>query len=110
MSRLALGLIAGIVYGALSAASMIPLEFADKRAALTGAFLNRFAIGVLIGAVIGSPQTVSLGVPNWLIGLFVGLLMSVPDAIITRAYLPVIGLGAVGGAIIGWVVGKWGTP
>ena len=34
MSRLSLGLLAGVVYGALSAASMLPLEFPDKRAAL----------------------------------------------------------------------------
>ena len=47
MSRLWLGLISGIVYGALSAASMIPLEFPDKRAALLGAFLNRLVIGVV---------------------------------------------------------------
>ena len=51
MSRITLGIICGLVYGALSArASMIPLEFTDKRAALTGAFLNRFGIGFVIGA------------------------------------------------------------
>jgi hypothetical protein len=37
MPRLWLGLLAGLVYGALSAASMIPLSFPNKRAALTGA-------------------------------------------------------------------------
>ena len=50
MSRLLLGTVCGLVYGALSAASMLPLTFTDKRAALTGAFLNRFAIGFVIGA------------------------------------------------------------
>ena len=50
MSRIMLGTICGLVYGALSAASMIPLSFPDKTAALTGAFLNRFAIGFVIGA------------------------------------------------------------
>jgi len=50
MSRILLGTICGLVYGALSAASMIPLSFSDKSAALTGAFLNRFAIGFVIGA------------------------------------------------------------
>lgn len=49
MSRLLLGTICGPVYGALSAASMIPLTFADKTAALTGALLNRFAIGFVMG-------------------------------------------------------------
>ena len=50
MSRLLLGTLCGLVYGALSAASMLPLTFPDKTAALTGAFLNRFAIGFVIGA------------------------------------------------------------
>ena len=50
MSRLMLGAVCGLVYGALSAASMIPLSFQDKTAVLTGAFLNRFAIGFVIGA------------------------------------------------------------
>jgi len=34
MPRLMLGSVCGLVYGTLSAASMIPLEFQDKRAAL----------------------------------------------------------------------------
>ena len=102
MSRLLLGAICGLVYGALSAASMIPLKFDDKAAALTGAFLNRFAIGFVIGAA-------RLPVPPWAQGLIFGLLLSLPDAIITKAYAPIILLGAVGGTIIGFVVGRWGV-
>ena len=109
MNRLLLGVVSGVVYGAISAASMIPLEFPDKRAALTGAFLNRFAIGVLIGAAIGSPQLARLGAPNWMVGLAIGLLVSAPDAVITKAYVPILVLGALGGAAIGFVVGKWGS-
>lgn len=109
MNRLLLGVVSGVVYGAISAASMIPLEFPDKRAALTGAFLNRFAIGVLVGAAIGSPQLVKLGAPNWMVGLAIGLLVSAPDAVITKAYVPILVLGALGGAAIGFVVGKWGS-
>lgn len=101
MSRLMLGSICGLVWGALSAASMIPLQFDDKRAALLGAFLNRFAIGFVIGAA-------RLPMPNWASGLVFGLLLSLPDAIITKAYVPIIGLGVVGGAIVGVIVGKWG--
>jgi hypothetical protein len=108
MSRLALGLIAGIIYGALSAASMIPMEFSDKRAALTGAFLNRLSIGIVIGAVIGAPQINSLRIPPWAIGLAVGLLLSIADAVITKAYAPILLLGAVGGTAIGWLVGRFG--
>ena len=108
MSRLSLGLILGVVYGALSAASMIPLEFPDKRAALLGAFLNRLAIGVVIGAVIGSPQLDTLRLPAWSIGLLIGLLLSAADAVITKAYVPILVLGALGGALIGWIVGRVG--
>ena len=108
MSRLLLGLVAGVVYGALSAMSMIPLQFPDKRAALLGAFLNRFAIGVVIGAVVGAPQVEALRLPPWAIGLAVGILLSLADAVITKAYAPILILGALGGALIGWLVGRFG--
>ena len=108
MSRLSLGLLAGLVYGALSAASMLPLDFPDKRAALLGAFLNRLAIGVVIGAVIGAPQVDALRLPPWTIGLAVGVLLSAADAVITKAYAPILLLGAAGGAVIGWVSGRFG--
>jgi hypothetical protein len=101
MSRLKLGIICGVVWGALSAAAMIPLEFTDKRAALAGAFLNRFGIGVVIGAA-------TLPLPGWATGLIFGVLLSVADAIITKVYIPILVLGAVGGAIIGAIVSKWG--
>jgi hypothetical protein len=101
MSRLLLGSICGLIYGALSAASMIPLQFPDKKAALAGAFLNRFAIGFVIGAA-------RLPLPGWAGGLLIGVLLSLPDAIITKAYAPILVLGAVGGLIIGLIVGKWG--
>src|SRR5438128_1556833 len=102
MTRLMLGLVCGLIYRALSAASMIPLEFPDKRAALLGAFINRFSIGLVIGAV-------RLGWPGWAVGLTFGLLLSLADAIITKAYAPILILGAVGGTIIGVIVSKWGN-
>ena len=101
MSRLMLGSVCGLIWGALSAVSMIPLQFDDKRAALLGAFLNRFAIGFVIGAA-------RLPLPGWVSGIVFGLLLSLPDAIITKAYVPIIGLGVVVGAIVGIIVGKWG--
>jgi hypothetical protein len=101
MSRLLLGAVCGLVYGVLSAASMLPLTFTDKRAALAGAFLNRFAIGFVIGAA-------RLPLPGWTQGLIFGVLLSLPDAIITKAYAPILILGAVGGVVIGLIVGKWG--
>ena len=108
MSRLWLGLLAGVIYGALSAASMLPLQFPDKRAALVGAFLNRLAIGVAIGASVGSPQIVALRLPAWAIGLALGVLLSAADAVITKSYTPILVLGAIGGSLIGWLVGRFG--
>jgi hypothetical protein len=101
MSRLVLGTVCGVIYGALSAASMMPLQFLDKRGALAGAFCNRFAIGFVIGAA-------SLPLPGWASGLLFGLLLSLADAIITKAYLPILVLGAIGGTVIGVIVDKWG--
>jgi hypothetical protein len=85
---------------------MVPLQFPDKKAALTGAFLNRLAIGVVIGGMIGSPQIEALRLPAWGIGLGVGLLLSVADAVITKAYVPILVFGAIGGAIVGWLIGR----
>jgi hypothetical protein len=99
MSRLTLGLVCGIVYGLASVATMIPLSFTDKRAAMLGAFVNRFAIGLLIPVVV-------LPLPGWATGLALGVLLSLPDAVITKAYAPIIGLGAVGGLIIGIITSR----
>ena len=101
MSKLLLGIVCGLVYGALSAASMLPLEFENKTAALAGAFFNRFAIGFVIGAA-------RLPLPGWASGLIFGVLLSLADAIITNAYAPILIFGAVGGAVIGLIVEKWG--
>src|SRR3954469_21791061 len=102
MSFLSVGLLGGLIFGIVAVLSMLPLEFPDKRAALTAAFLNRFAIGVAIGAA-------QLAWPGWTVGLMFGLLLSVPDAIITRAWIPIIGMGAVGGVLIGLAVSHWGV-
>ena len=95
-----LGVACGVVYGALSAASMVPLSFPDKRAALMGAFFNRFSIGCMIGAA-------AVPWPGWLSGLVVGVLLSLADAIITKAYAPILILGAIGGTAIGWIVERF---
>ena len=108
MPRLWLGLLAGLIYGALSAASMVPLSFPDKRAALLGAFLNRLAIGLVLGAAMGAPQLEALRLPAWMLGAATGLLLSAADAVITKTYMPILGLGAVGGALVGWLVSRFG--
>jgi hypothetical protein len=101
MSRIWLGVLCGLIYGALDAALMIPMQFPDKRAAITGAFINRFSIGFVIGAI-------QLAWPGWATGLFIGVLLSLADALITKAYAPIIGLGAIGGLIIGVIVNRFG--
>jgi hypothetical protein len=103
MSRTTLGFICGLVFGAIDVALMLPLSFPDKTAALAGAFVSRFAIGFVIG-------TARLALPSWAVGLLFGVLLSMPDAIITKAYAPILISGALGGLIIGLVIGKWGKP
>jgi hypothetical protein len=101
MSSLLLGIICGIVFGALAVALMLPLPFPDKTAALLGAFINRFSIGFVIGAT-------NLPWPGWVRGAVLGLLLSLADAIITKAYTPLVIIGTVGGLIIGVVIERWG--
>ena len=102
MDRVLLGLICGLVFGIVDILIMLPMEFPDKKTALLGAFLDRFAIGFVIGCV-------RLGWPAWLVGLTFGLLISLPSAVITKAYAPILILGAIGGILIGLVVGYWGV-
>lgn len=94
------GVVGGLVFGGVSAGMMMPMSFPDKRAALLGAFLNRFAIGFVIGCV-------RLPWPGWAVGLVFGLLLSLPDAIITRAYVPILVVGAAGGLLIGGLIHGW---
>jgi hypothetical protein len=101
MNRITLGVICGLGFGLLDAALMLPMSFADKRTAILGAFLDRFAIGFLI-CVADLPG------PGWLAGLIIALLISLPSAVITKAYAPILGTGAVGGIIIGILRTKFG--
>ena len=102
MSRLLLGIICGLAFGIVDVGIMLPMSFPDKRAAITAAFIARFGIGFAIGAA-------RLPWPGWLVGLCFGLLLSIPDAIITKSYGPIIGMGALGGTIIGVLVGRFGV-
>ena len=97
MSHLAYGLLAGALFGALSVALMLPMSFSDRRTALTAAFLDRFAIGLVIGVV-------DLSWPGWLVGLLFGLLLSAPSALVTKTYGPILGLGSLGGLMIGLIL------
>jgi hypothetical protein len=94
MNRVTLGILCGLGFGLLDALLMLPMSFPDKRVAITGAFLDRFAIGFLICVV-------DLPIPGWASGLLVALLVSLPSAVVTKAYGPILGMGAIGGIIIG---------
>ncbi len=63
MSRVAVGLIAGLIFGAVDVALMLPMSFPDKRTALVAAFLSRFGIGLVI-PLVNLPTW-----PGWLVGV-----------------------------------------
>ena len=98
MSRIYLGVLCGLIFGGIDVAFMIPMSYPDKRAAMLGAFIARFALGFVI-------CNIRLPWPGWAVGLFLGILLSLPDAIITKAMAPILASGAVGGLIIGWIAG-----
>src|SRR5690348_5944913 len=103
MSRMTLGVLLGLGIGVVDVLLMLPLTFPDKRAALLGAFCARFALGFF-------SATVRLPMSPVVTGVLVGLLTSLPDAIITKAYAPIMGTGLVFGAVAGWIVGRWAAP
>jgi len=103
MSRVGVGLIAGLIFGAVGVALMLPMSFPDKRTALVAAFLSRFGIGLVI-PLVNLPTW-----PGWLVGVTFGVLLSLPDAVVTKAYAPILISGAIGGLIIGGITRGWGV-
>ena len=97
MSHVTFGFLAGVIFGAVAVGIMLPMQFPDKRAALTAAFLDRFAIGFVVSVV-------DLPWPHWLVGLSLGALMSAPSAVITKAWGPILGFGAAGGLIVALIM------
>lgn len=101
MNKILLGVICGLIFGIVDVLMMIPLKYENKRKmaeAMASAFIERFMIGFLI-------PNVNLGMGGVATGFLLGLGLSLPSAIITRAYVPIIGIGVVGGIIIGLMVG-----
>jgi hypothetical protein len=103
VGRVTFGAILGLVIGIVDVFLMLPLSFPDKRAALLGAFSSRFALGFFV-AVVKLPLSPLAS------GILVGVLTSIPDAIVTKAYAPILITGVLFGAIAGWVVGRWAGP
>ena len=88
------GAIAGIIFGIVSIIPMFFMTFENKTRAMVASFISRFAIGFII-------FNMELSIPNWLKGGLVGLVLSLPDAIVTKKYAPILGLGLIGGIVCG---------
>ncbi|MEK7543248.1 MAG: hypothetical protein AAB557_00095 [Patescibacteria group bacterium] len=100
MNNITLGIMCGLAFGIIDVLIMIPLKYENNRKrneAMSAAFIERFMIGFLI-------PNVDLGIHPVLTGLLLGVSLSVPSAIITRAYAPIIGIGIVGSVIFGFIV------
>ena len=100
MNKIILGTICGLAFGIIDVLIMIPLKYENNRKrieAMSSAFIERFTIGFLI-------PNVNLGLHPIVIGFLIGFGMSLPSAIITRAYAPIVATGIIGGLIIGFIV------
>jgi hypothetical protein len=100
MNKIILGTICGLGFGIIDVLVMVPLKYENNRKrieAMSAAFIERFMIGFLI-------PNVDFGIHPVLTGLLLGVGLSVPSAIITRAYAPIIGIGIIGSALIGLIV------
>lgn len=94
MSNITKGIIAGLIFGTVSIVPMFFMTFENKTRAMTASFISRFAIGFII-------FNMPLPLPNWLKGGLTGLVLSLPDAIVTKQYASILGLGLIGGIVCG---------
>lgn len=102
MDKILLGALLGLIFAILDIIPMYFMEgFEDKRTAMLAAFIERFSIGLLIGAS-------QFPLPFWLQGLLISVLVSIPSVLITKAYIPIISTAIIGGLIIGFAIGQWG--
>jgi hypothetical protein len=97
MTNILKGVIAGTIFGIASIIPMLFIQIKDKEKAMGASFFNRFAIGFII-------FNMEIGVAGWLKGGLTGLILSLPAAIISGKYPPIIVLGVIGGIICGLLV------
>src|ERR1700761_1333935 len=96
MTNLTKGVIAGLIFGIVSVIPMFFMKFENKTNAMTASFISRFAIGFII-------FNLELPIPGWAKGALVSVVLSLPDALVTKQYAPIIGLGLIGGLICGFL-------
>jgi hypothetical protein len=97
VNGIVLGLICGLVFGIIDVLVMLPIKVDDKRKrfeSLIAAFIERFMLGFII-------PNINISMNPIVTGALLGFILSLPTAIIVRAYVPIIGIGLVGGAAIG---------
>lgn len=83
-------MILGLAIGIADALLMLPLSFPDKRTALLAAVSSRFSLGFFAA-------TINVRMSPTAAGVLVGLLTSIPDAIVTKAYTPILVTGVIFG-------------
>ncbi len=96
-----LGVLCGLIFAGIDVALMIPLSFPDKRAAVLGAFIAWFAIGFVFATSACLGRT-------WAVGLFIGYCLAWPMPSLPKAAAPILGTGALGSLVIGWIFGGFG--
>lgn len=101
--RLRLALACGLVFGLVDVLLMIPLPIEDKPLAMLGAFVGRFAIGFFV-------PTVQVPIPGVAKGVLIGAWLSLSASVLTGVWAPILGIGAVGGGVIGFVEGRMLGP
>jgi len=96
MKKIKYGLFAGLIFAILDIIPMFFIDIPERNIAIIAAFINRLLVGLLI-------FTTDWLIPKWLLGLLLGFILSLPDALITKTYGPILGSGIAGGLIIGIV-------
>lgn len=99
MNTLMLGVFCGLAFGILNIPSMLQMNFnsgREKWETISAGFIERFLIGFLI-------PNAQLGLSPIYTGVVLGFGFSLPSAIISRAYEPIISNGVIGGLAIGLV-------
>ena len=103
MNRVLLGILCGILFGAIDASMILFGKSPEKpTTVLLQPFVSRFVLGIL-AANVTFPAHPAVG------GAIVGLLISVPEAIAMKSYAGSLGTGLVFGALTGLAVRLWVT-